>query len=496
MCENEVYTGYLDVKVSDKVRRRFTPWKAWHKQWCEIKRLDKIENGAKLVLKTSPEGAIINSVTLPRSSILYRIESRSKNFAFGIFGANQKPVLFLSGNCESDTQRWMLLIRKMLSIASYIPIGGFNFFVSLIDNAHSRAAKLMGLFGILAVNSQEITICSPTTGEIIVRWKWLQFQQFYLQATAQTEDDNTICVMHTNRDFITGPGHLYFYCVEAPHLLNLLLQRGKSYRFCSISHRLSQSESDISKLQKESNCNFLRSLCNSEDLAVGASLPSEDSGCITSKPSSNIVGILSETPGGSETDDDDHPSLCSTPMKVKAHIPRGESGISIASGVYEEISETLPETKKSNNTIYTNGHMMHLYEDPKELSSNKILNCNKTSVPPPLPPRIFCNVEKNCDTEKKEENLKISLDEQSDCFKNFNTKNIYKCRSSTLPTKDLRRLSQTLVSDSEYVIMTPKNKKKAKNPITSENMYVPMSPIVNLKTKLENCYMVMSGKRY
>lgn len=100
------------------------------------------------------------------------------------------------------------------------------------------------------------------------------------------------------------------------------------------------------------------------------------------------------------------------------------------------------------------------------------------------------------DTEKKEENLKISLDEQSDCFKNFNTKNIYKCRSSTLPTKDLRRLSQTLVSDSEYVIMTPKNKKKAKNPITSENMYVPMSPIVNLKTKLENCYMVMSGKRY
>lgn len=49
------------------------------------------------------------------------------------------------------------------------------------------------------------------------------------------------------------------------------------------------------------------------------------------------------------------------------------------------------------------------------------------------------------------------------------------------------------------VMMMPKNKKdkaKTKTTLVPESLYVPMSPIVNnIKTKIESCYMVMSGKK-
>lgn len=97
---------------------------AWQKQWCEIKRLDSIQNGVELKLKSGADGAVLNCVVLPRSSTICRTESRTKQYAFGVFivcKTQQKPILFLSGSSENDTQEWMSAIRKMLSIASHLP---------------------------------------------------------------------------------------------------------------------------------------------------------------------------------------------------------------------------------------------------------------------------------------------------------------------------------------------------------------------------------------
>lgn len=106
-------------------------------------------------------------------------------------------------------------------------------------------------------------------------------------------------------------------------------------------------------------------------------------------------GLLSKTPGGSEADDDDE-DISIIDKSHKCKIPRGESGISLASGVYEEIPETLPDDKKNQNAnenvnLYINGHMAHVYEDPVELSTAISFKCD----PPPLPPRIFSRLGKN-----------------------------------------------------------------------------------------------------
>lgn len=176
-------------------------FKAWQRQWCEIKRLDSIESGLELTLKTSSDGTVLNYVILPRSSTICRTESRSKQYAFGVFtlGRNQKPLLFLSGVSESDSQEWMSSIRKMLCIASYLRVGKSNFHISLVDSPHSRAVGLIGLHGVLGTNKQEIVISDPCTGEPILTWKWYQFHQFHLQASAHPSDEKMICVLHTSR---------------------------------------------------------------------------------------------------------------------------------------------------------------------------------------------------------------------------------------------------------------------------------------------------------
>lgn len=72
----------------------------------------------------------------------------------------------------------------------------------------------------------------------------------------------------------------------------------------------------------------------------------------------------------------------------------------------------------------------------------------------------------------------------------------YKQRCNTLPARDLSRMSQIFTSDAEYVVMTPtKNKNNTKNTVTDEGLYMQMSPVMNLKTKIENYYMAMSGKK-
>lgn len=76
----------------------------------------------------------------------------------------------------------------------------------------------------------------------------------------------------------------------------------------------------------------------------------------------------------------------------------------------------------------------------------------------------------------------------------------YKHRCNTLPAKDLSRISQIFTSDSEYVVMSPskipdETKDKSKIATIAESLYMPMSSVISLKNKIENCYMIMNGKK-
>lgn len=488
MSNTELVKGYLEVKVSAKSRRGLMPWKAWQKQWCEIKKLDNIENGLELKLKSSSDGIVLHSVILPRSSTICRTESRTKQYAFGVFtlGKNQKPLLFLSGNSESDSQKWMCEMRRMLCIASYLPVGDSAFHVSLVDTNHSRAAGLTGLYGVLGTNCQEIIISDPCTGDHKISWKWYQFHQFHLQAAVNGVDEKVICVMHTSGEFPSGPGQLYLYCRDSPRLLNHLISRGKRIKTNNSSHligsrRLSRSEGDLySDLHHGNkalaNCHVMTApdspLCfrnseggGSEDSGVRVSIGSSEDFVLKSKMASSLISIgmalLTKTPGGSETNGD---SLLDLSINETDFLvaPRRESGVSMASGIYEEIPEgpSIHKSKEKNDSSLG----IHFYENPIDI----ILNGEKNAFkPPPLPPRII---------------------EITDQYTAMGTP--YKHRCNTLPAKDLQRISQIFTSDSDYMVMSP-----SKKAIDVESTYVQMSPRARLKAQVENCYMIMTGKK-
>lgn len=145
-------------------------------------------------------------------------------------------------------------------------------------------------------------------------------------------------------------------------------------------------------------------------------------------------------------------------------MPRRESGVSLASGIYEEILD-VPSKVKLNDTSH------HVYENPIDIILHE--KSGIVFTPPPLPSRHqFLN-----DTNAHGTYLP------------------FKQRCNTLPAKDLSRISQIFTSESDYMVMSP-TKNIEKKTVLTENLYMPMSPIMNnIKTKIESCYMVMNGKK-
>ncbi|RZC37907.1 uncharacterized protein BDFB_005810, partial [Asbolus verrucosus] len=286
-------------------------------------------------------------------------------------------------------------------------------------------------------------------------------------------------------EFPAGPGQIYLYCEQGSRLLNYLVARGKKSKpspGLKSSKRLSRSEGDLCNHLNSNNSDSplcIRSQIGSDDSGVRVSISSDDSGYLPKpKTASSLVSIglavLTKTPGGSETNDDSLLDLTAVEDQtaMKCSLPRRESGISLASGIYEEISEE-PVKAASPKTN-------HIYENPLDLILDIDLKLKKHCKPPPLPPRKL-------DFTFGANAKKFSLSH-------------YKHRCNTLPAKDLSRISQIFTAESDYVVMSPvknleKAKDKSKMSTITENLYMPMSPVINLKNKIENCYMIMNGKK-
>ncbi|XP_067003168.2 uncharacterized protein [Anabrus simplex] len=450
----EELSGYLDVKVPSRVRKRgFTPWKAWNKQWCKVRRE---ESGILVQLGNSAS----NTVLIPANSTLCRSNSRSRQFAFGVFhhvGQVRRPSLFLAGNTETESQKWMAHIRNLLRPYPHFDlnsqIGSCDFRVSLIDNPHSQVAGLTGFYGVLSVGARHIMLSGSSLDEVTVTWDWSHFHQFHLAATGRKEDENRICVLHTSSEFCAGPGQIYFFCMHAPKLLQCLLKKGHMYQaFPSpvplrSGRRLSRSESDLRCYYTAEEANnasgsqdgyyspsdflrrpvLMRSHSGSRDSGVRVSSASDDStqpvrGKVASSLISAGLGLLFSTPGCSETDNeslheyqhigsydsDDEGEEVGALFRTNStstHSPRRESGISLASGIYEEILEdNVSSAVGGSSEKETQNH----YENPTSLGWGKAYE--ESSCPPPLPPRKH-----NFSMQAKASMSDEALDEKSKC---------------------------------------------------------------------------------
>ncbi|XP_012283916.1 uncharacterized protein LOC105701611 [Orussus abietinus] len=408
--------GFLDAKlpgtrgVTQRVRKRsLTPWKVWRRHWCSVRKLGT-GLGVEIHLDCGigSGGATVpndrnDSVKIPFDAVICRTESRSKQFAFGIFPAKQrKPLLYLSGNSETETQRWMADLRQLLKPRKHRFLEG-SFDISMVDNAHSRAAGLTGLHGDLVASRLGVFVKDVYSGEIGESLEWKELSQFHLSTSGRPDDVKRICVMHTTKEFRGGVGELHVFCLDAPRLLQDLVTQGRGPKRRNLDQRpLSLSDGDLrlSMHSDEQAGSFpvLKSKVASSLINAGLGLflssrsgseaklvhqTSEDleriavhkmAGVKISLRTRAVDNVYQPEPAGISN------IIGSSLEELEESFTRRVSNISVASGIYEEISDVVDPSK--NVCLASN-----LYEDPEELI---LRNCELHREPPPLPPRQRC----------------------------------------------------------------------------------------------------------
>ncbi|XP_065217640.1 uncharacterized protein LOC135843621 isoform X2 [Planococcus citri] len=422
-------SGYIDVKVPLR-ERKFGTWKAWKRQWCVISR-----NGNTVTLQISSEkGNPTFSIAIPEDATLCRTESRSKFYSFGIFQStksHKEAYLYLSGESETDSQKWMSNIRRLLKPPLLTPLED-EFEVSLVDNHHSREAGLMGLYGNLSVNSNEIVIKDPHTTKIKVTWHWSQISHSYLPLPSNPEDVHRVCTICTSSKFKAGEGELEMFCLDADKLhekLQACPRFPKVPRIVTLplpptpeqtppptpprlrvntspssnslntpqmlvsSRRMSRSENDLQKFFFQRSLNSLRQN-SSQELIL---LSNENVAAMKKVPSLIFanIGFLISTPGcsepGSMTDicfaeNTSHIDLhhINNPIEEKIEYEMiDEEELDQFEEIETKVDNKRRVQKQDSRVSVTSGE----YEEI--ISENEFDNEYKSLVdtPPPLPPR-------------------------------------------------------------------------------------------------------------
>lgn len=151
--------GFLNVKlmgsrfIAQKVRKKtLILSKVWKRLWCSIKKLGpglgvQVQFDTRLICGGSASARQDergSCIIIPPNAVVYRIRSKTKQYAFAVSSAkDRKPLLSLSTNSETETQRWMANIRQLLKPRKYYCMEK-SYSVSMVDNAHSKALDLIG----------------------------------------------------------------------------------------------------------------------------------------------------------------------------------------------------------------------------------------------------------------------------------------------------------------------------------------------------------------
>ncbi|XP_018371368.1 PREDICTED: uncharacterized protein LOC108766526 [Trachymyrmex cornetzi] len=352
-----------NVKISQRVRKRTLALsKVWKRLWCSIRKLGpslglQVQCDQKLsyhdnALKQNEKD---NSVVIPPNAIVHRILSRTKQFAFSISSAvDRKPLLSLSANSETETQRWMTNIRHLLKPRRHCCIEK-SYDISMVDNAHSKAAGLIGLYGDLIANQTGIFIRNVHTGEIAKTFKWKEFTQFHLMTAGRPEDVKRICVIHTSKEFCCGIGELYIFCLDANKLLQDLVTQGRGPK-----HRQKFLYSDGENLETRKH-NEISSLSSPLKSDAPLCMLNTDTNCLRTSISTKVVKNMYHS----------EPNLI---YSEKLHsCNHRKSNTSIASGIYEEIMDNICSPKMSFTS--------------NECKDTDKMSCNLQMEPPALPPR-------------------------------------------------------------------------------------------------------------
>lgn len=86
--------------------------------WCILRPSPILEDGIFIILHLSAHGnSSSTQISIPKTSIITRTESKTKKYCFAIYPTldSRRPLIYLAGNSEKESQQWMSKIRCMLA---------------------------------------------------------------------------------------------------------------------------------------------------------------------------------------------------------------------------------------------------------------------------------------------------------------------------------------------------------------------------------------------
>ncbi|XP_076662076.1 uncharacterized protein LOC143365612 isoform X2 [Halictus rubicundus] len=344
--ENTEICGFLDVKYLNgkckvhKVKKRtLAPWKVWRRRWCSIKKL-----GPGLGIKVQLD---------------YNISSNFNALP------NDKD-----STSETESQRWMANIRQLLRPRKNQFLPG-SYSISMVDNAHSKASGLIGLYGDLVAGTMGMFIKDAHSGKEIETFEWKEFGQFHHSTAGHPEDVKCICVIHTTKEFRGGVGELHIFCLEAGKLLQELVTQGRGPRNKPIRRPWSLSEGDLRILKFEEtqrNYSILSERIDARKLNKSRKGTIEHEQSCSKVHNKQAENVYQPEPFSVPNVTSNRGDWSSYPYD------RRISDISVASGIYEEIADEV-ECGRATTSRFCMDQFFH--------------NC-RSDEPPPLPPRQRC----------------------------------------------------------------------------------------------------------
>ena len=225
--------------------------------------------------------------------------------------------------------------------------------------------------------------------------------QFHLATAGRPDDVKRICVIHTTKEFRNGVGELHIFCLAAQKLLQDLVTQGRGPRVRKGAQRpLSLSEGDLRLSIHNDNSSDGNNGFPTLQNTVASSFVTAGLGLLISARSGSEAKLLhdlvenrreneknsSTIHGHSRAVDNVYQHEPANAFNIGSSLEELEepsllrriSGISVASGIYEEIKET-PNIRTSFRL------QSRIYESPKNLFFGSFpWNMEE---PPPLPPR-------------------------------------------------------------------------------------------------------------
>ncbi|GBP50508.1 hypothetical protein EVAR_25205_1 [Eumeta japonica] len=194
-------SGYLELKYPFKSNLPLNPFKSWKRQWCILRPCPHRPGAGALAVYSSEAGAAAESVDLPPGCVVRRAHSRTRPYAFAVFGPDnpRKPRLLLAAHTLHDTQLWMDKIRTLLN--ENILFGGNiilkdSFSVSIMSTEFSYKLGLIDAGAVLCVSSKGVSVTQPSmNADVLI--PWLEILNVTLKGDT-ISDKHRVCVIMIN----------------------------------------------------------------------------------------------------------------------------------------------------------------------------------------------------------------------------------------------------------------------------------------------------------